>query len=75
MAKDGVTADIILRGTIGRSGAETVTIDMPEPNDVALQLAHNLRLKPNLETAIMYLGKAPAPAVDLSRLFGLATVE
>ena len=54
-------------------GAERIVLDVPETNAAAKAMAEALGLKPVFETARMYRGDAPD--VDLSRLYGVATLE
>ena len=56
-----------------RSGDAQVSIDVPEPNAGAVALAEAHGLAPVFETARMWRG-AP-PEQDLSRTFGVATLE
>lgn len=73
IAKSKEFAEILIKGSISYSNATVATIDVPEPNEDAIQLAKNLGLKPSFETARMYLGKAPTAC--LSRSFGVASLE
>ena len=63
-----------LLAALGREAAATrLVVDVPEGNGTALRLCESLGLGPVFETARMYRG-AP-PAVDLGRLYGIATLE
>jgi GNAT superfamily N-acetyltransferase len=55
------------------AAAETIFIDIPEPNNAARELAQDLGLTPAFETARMYLG--PAPNLPLDETFGITTLE
>lgn len=48
-------------------------LDVPATNDAARQLVEELAMTPAFETARMYTGAAPA--VDLTRLFGVTSFE
>lgn len=48
-------------------------LDVPEANPAAVTLAERRGMEPVFETARMYTG--PAPAVDLSRIFGVTSFE
>lgn len=72
-AEDAATADRLLDGLIAESGAESISIDMPEPNAAATELARSRGLSPSFETARMYLG--PAPDLPLREIFGITTLE
>jgi GNAT superfamily N-acetyltransferase len=50
-----------------------VFLDVPLPNDAALELALSRGLTPGFETARMYTGAAPA--VELGRVYGVCTFE
>jgi hypothetical protein len=51
----------------------SVSLDIPEPNAAAIELARRWNLKPSFPTARMYRG-AP-PRHDLSRIFGVTSLE
>ncbi|MGW7194040.1 GNAT family N-acetyltransferase, partial [Streptomyces sp. NPDC054838] len=48
-------------------------VDVPDANPAAVKLAVDLGLVPTFETARMYTG--PAPALDLSGLYGVTSLE
>lgn len=73
IAADQPTAVAILSALAKQAAATDITLDVPEPNDSALSLCRHLDLLPVFETARMYRG--PAPSMDLSQLFGVATLE
>nr|WP_237182320.1 GNAT family N-acetyltransferase [Roseomonas marmotae] len=50
-----------------------VFLDLPEPNQMARELAEAAGMTPVFETARMYAG--PQPALALDRIFGLASFE
>lgn len=50
-----------------------VFLDVPEPNEAATALATSLGFSRSFETARMYRGQAPA--LDLTRVFGITTLE
>ncbi len=50
-----------------------VHIDVPAPNETAAALVTELGFTPSFETARMYRG--PAPAIELSAVFGITTLE
>lgn len=72
-ADDDAIADRLLDGLVGESGADSIFIDMPEPNAAATELARSRSLSPSFETARMYLG--PAPDLPLREIFGITTLE
>ena len=51
----------------------TLFLDVPEPNQAALQLASELGMAPVFKTARMYTGAAPK--VELQKLFGVTSFE
>ncbi len=54
------------------SGSE-ISLDVPLPNQNAVQLAERIGLKPSFETARMYRGDIPD--LPLERMFGITTFE
>ena len=72
-AADRTAAESLLNGCAHRTGPARVSLDVPEPNSAAMALAADLKLTPDFETARMWRG--PAPAQDLHRTFGVATLE
>ncbi len=54
-------------------GGAAVFVDIPAPNEPAVQLAQNLGLAPSFETARMYRG--PSPTIPIDRVFGITTLE
>lgn len=72
-ASSAGTADELLDSLIAMSGADTIFIDIPEPNVAAIELARSRGLTPAFETARMYLGAAPE--LPLGEIFGITTLE
>lgn len=66
-------ADLLFRALVSRVPDGPVFLDSPEPNGAACALASRYGLLPVFETARMYRG--PAPALDLSRIYGITTFE
>jgi GNAT superfamily N-acetyltransferase len=66
-------AGALLAHLIAMAQADTVYIDVPEPNTAAVAIAKTLGLTPAFETARMYLGGAPA--LPLDRIYGITTLE
>jgi len=56
-----------------KTGADTVFIDVPEPNEHAMSLFRQAGFTPVFETARMYRGTAPKQRLD--NIFGVATLE
>ena len=52
---------------------DNVMLDVSDKNSAAVEMATSLKLQPIFETARMY--KGAAPAMDLQKLFGVATLE
>ena len=73
LAPDEGVARALVAAAIDAAGAREIVLDAPEPNACATGLAAALGLSPTFETARMYRG--PAPAIDLGRLYGVATFE
>lgn len=66
-------AAALLSQLVADAAAETIFIDIPEPNSAARELAQSLGLTPSFETARMYLGRAPN--LPLGQVFGITTLE
>lgn len=66
-------ASALLSRLVAEAGAETIFIDIPEPNTAARELAQSLGLTPSFETARMYRGAAPS--LPLGEIFGITTLE
>jgi hypothetical protein len=64
-----------LLGTLALHAPATggISLDLPEPNHVAVQLARDLFLQPGFETARMYKGQPPEE--DLVAVFAATTLE
>jgi hypothetical protein len=73
IAPDRAGAEALLDGLAARTPGAAAMIDIPEPNAQALAMARARGLSPVFETARMWRG--PAPAQDLARTFGVATLE
>ena len=59
--------------SVHATGGQSLFLDIPETNLAAQTLVAARDLIPVFETARMYTG--PDPAIDLSKLFGVTTVE
>ncbi len=66
-------ARALLIELVGRSGADKVVLDVPEPNQAAVALAESCRLLPVFETARMVKGGRPEYWLD--GLFGVTSFE
>lgn len=66
-------ASNLLNALAASTGGGPVFIDIPAPNEAAVQLAGSLGLTPSFETARMYRG--PAPTLPLAQIFGTTTLE
>ena len=72
-AADRTVAERLFDGLCNEIADEPVFLDVPEPNGEAVALVEGRGLAPAFETARMYTG--PAPAIDLSWLYGVTTFE
>jgi GNAT superfamily N-acetyltransferase len=76
-AEDRQVAEALLSDLLAGSGIEdgsgAVFLDVPEPNQIAVELAQDLGLAPVFETARMYTGRAPAIAIG--KIFGVTSFE
>ncbi|HMA14521.1 MAG TPA: GNAT family N-acetyltransferase, partial [Kiloniellaceae bacterium] len=72
-ADDAATAEALFVALCRTAPGEAVSLDTPEDNRAAVELAERAGLKPVFETARMYRG--PAPDLPLARTFGIATFE
>lgn len=70
---DSRQAATLVKALCQKAQAESIMIDLPEPNAAAVNLALELGLEPVFETARMY--KGPAPECDMARQFAVASFE
>ncbi|TPE51373.1 GNAT family N-acetyltransferase [Amaricoccus solimangrovi] len=73
MAEDADAAERLLRALAATPPGPELVVDMPASNPEAERLARRLGLRPDFDTARMYLG--PAPREETARVFGRATLE
>ena len=73
LAEDRAGAEAMLDGLAHVADGASVSVDMPAPNAVAMAMAAARGWTASFETARMWRG--PAPAQDLARTFGVATLE
>ncbi len=66
-------ADLLLQALAVHAKGAVVFLDLPEPNQAAIQLATRYGLSPMFETARMYRG--PKPDLPLSQTYGISTFE
>ena len=66
-------ADALLGSLTSRVAGEGISLDVPEPNGAAVDLATRAGLEPSFETARMFRG--PAPALPLGSIYGITTLE
>ncbi|MGF1629760.1 MAG: GNAT family N-acetyltransferase [Kiloniellaceae bacterium] len=72
-AEDAATAEALFVDLCRTAPGEEVSLDTPQDNAAALQLAARFGLAPAFETARMYRG--PAPELPIQRTFGITTFE
>jgi hypothetical protein len=72
-ADQSAYAEAILQALTDTLPEATLSLDIPEPNAAAIDLAQRWSLKPSFETVRMYRG-AP-PQHDLSRTYGITSLE
>lgn len=73
IANDKTVALEILAALMTTTDVQEIMLDVPEPNEVAMNLAKSMALTPIFETARMYSGSAPHYKLD--KLFGVTTFE
>lgn len=67
-------AEDLLNGLINKiEDNEPYYLDIPEPNEQAVRLVNNYKMKYVFETARMYSGGEPN--IDLTKIFGITTFE
>jgi hypothetical protein len=66
-------AEALLQALTETLPEATLSLDIPEPNASAVDLAQRWGLKPSFETARMYHGVPPQH--DLSRIYGVTSLE
>ncbi len=72
-AETPAIAESLLATLVTPAGTDPVFIDIPAPNNAAVDMMQRLGFTPAFETARMYLG--PAPDLPLERVFGITTLE
>ncbi|WP_374622348.1 GNAT family N-acetyltransferase [Devosia sp.] len=72
-AETPAIAEALLATLVTPAGTDKVFIDVPEPNAAGLEMVRRLGFTAAFETARMYLG--PAPALPLSQIYGVTTLE
>ena len=73
MASSPAHAREVLRQLVASASAPTIILDVPEPNQAAIDLASSLGLTAVFETARMY--KGACPDYQLNELYGVASFE
>ncbi|PVE20399.1 GNAT family N-acetyltransferase [Microvirga sp. KLBC 81] len=66
-------ADLLFQALASQAKGAPVFLDLPEPNQAAVQLAADHNLSPVFETARMYRGQRPD--LPLSQTYGISTFE
>lgn len=66
-------ADLLFQALASQANGSLVFLDLPEPNQAAVQLAASYGLSPVFETARMYRGERPD--LPLARTYGISTFE
>jgi GNAT superfamily N-acetyltransferase len=72
-ANDEREADLLFQALAAQAEKASVFLDLPEPNQAAVQLAARFSLSPVFETARMYRGMRPD--LPLTRTYGISTFE
>jgi hypothetical protein len=72
-ADDESTADLLLDGLLASVPGETVFLDVPEPNALAMRMAEGHGMTPTFETARMYRG--PARSIAIGKVWGITSFE
>jgi hypothetical protein len=73
VADDPYLAEVLFQELAAIRKGELIYLDVPEPNGAGIALALKHGMRPVFETSRMYAG--PLPATDLSRLFGVTSME
>jgi GNAT superfamily N-acetyltransferase len=72
-ADDEREADLLFQALAAQAQGAPVFLDLPEPNEAAVQLAARFSLSPVFETARMYRGVRPD--LPLKQTYGISTFE
>lgn len=72
-ADDARIAEQLFQSLCAEVPGETIALDVPEPNQAALDLVAAHRMTPVFETARMYLG--PDPELALGQIYGITSYE
>jgi len=73
LANDQSIAEALLSKVCLKIGKEPLMIDVPEPNQTAMDMMKRLSFSSTFETARMYRGQTPN--INTDKLFGVATLE
>ncbi len=73
LADSEAAAMALLQPVVDICGSENVMIDVPSANNTSVAIMESLGLASVFDTARMYKGHVPA--IDVARLFGVATLE
>jgi hypothetical protein len=68
-----MAAEALFEAAVSHAEKGQVSIDVPEPNAAARELASRHGLSPAFETARMYKGRAPV--LPLQHVYGVTTLE
>ncbi len=72
-AQTPAIAETLLATLVTPAGTDPVFIDVPNPNEAAVEMVRRLGFAPSFATARMYRG--PAPQLPLAGIFGTTTLE
>lgn len=73
LADDQAIAQALFSKLPEQIGNESLMVDVPESNQIAMNMMKQLNLSPVFETARMYRGQPPV--MNAEKLFGVATLE
>lgn len=73
IADDQTIAQALFSKIPEHIGNETLMVDVPDSNQIAMHMMKQLNLSPVFETARMYRGQPPV--INTEKLFGVATLE
>ncbi len=73
LAETPETADLLFRALAGSARGQMVSIDLPLPNEFAVELAERYELSPVFATARMYKGQDPN--LPLHKIYSFASLE
>lgn len=72
-SENSTIANLLFQKLASHANEQAIYLDVPEPNNAALQLVIHYKMQPCFKTNRMYTKKAPD--IDLDKVYGITTFE